>query len=92
MASLKTILRRVFYTAACISAFLLLTTLILWPLPHYRSLAVVNTDSTTYAARINFQVGRSTILIYSSAQLFSGSLTQPSWFFCPNSSRRFPCR
>jgi len=36
MGMFRTILRRTFFTAAAISTLLLLATLILWPVSHYR--------------------------------------------------------
>ena len=38
MGTLRTILRRTFYAAAAVSSLLLLATLILWPVSHYRGL------------------------------------------------------
>ena len=40
MPLLRTILRRTFYTAAALSTLLLLATLIVWPVSHYRSVYV----------------------------------------------------
>jgi len=47
----KRLLRKLFYAAACVSALLLLATLILWPVSYYRyqQTKFVSADETLYA-------------------------------------------